>query len=248
MTLPPVRRQVLVACDQTTAYRLFVDDIGTWWPLESFGCFGAGSTVVFDGDRFVETAPSGETAVWGTVTTADPPNSLTFTWHPGMESTDASQVTVMFTATGDPATTLVTLEHSGWEAYPDPDAARTEYSGGWVSVLDRYAAARPAPRSTATHWFVLEHTAGPATPPGGISASPDFAKHAQFLQALHDDGALVAAGPLPDSSGTGMTVVRVTGMDAARRVVSAAQYEDGSVTCGLLDVRVRPWRVVLSSG
>lgn len=247
MTLPPLRRQVLVGCDQATAYRLFLDDIGAWWPLESFSCFGAGGTVVVDGDRFVETAPTGETAVWGTVTTADPPNTLSFTWHPGRDPADATKVSVTFTPTGDPAATLVTLEHTGWEALSDPRAARDTYAGGWSTVLDRYVDAQPTPSATGTQWLVLEHTAGPAAPPEGIFASPDFPKHIAFLKTLQEGNALVAGGPLPDTPGTGMTVVRAAGLAHARRVVAAAQQEDGSVTSGLLDVRVRPWRVSVSN-
>ena len=246
MSLPPLRRQVLVACDQATAYRLFTDEIGLWWPLESHGCFGAGGSLAFVGQQIVETGPSGETAIWGTITANDPPSTISFTWHPGRSAAEATRVTVTFAPTGDPATTLVTLEHSGWEAYGDPEAARNEYAGGWVTVLARYADASGAPEDDAELWFVLEHTPGPAAPPEGVFASPDFVKHAQFLGQLRADGLLVAAGPLPDTPGAGMTIVRTTSREAAQRVVKSAQLDDGSVTSGLLDVRVRPWRVMMT--
>lgn len=247
MSLPPLRRQVLVACDQPTAYRLFTGEIDSWWPLESHGCFGPGGSVAFDGQRIVETGPSGETAIWGTVTADDPPRSIPFTWHPGRTTEEATRVTVTFSSTGDPNTTLVTLEHSGWEAHRDPAAARGNYAGGWVAVLGRYADVPPTSADdTAEFWFVLEHTTGPTAPPEGVFASPDFAKHAEFLGRLHADGFLVAAGPLPDTPGAGMTIVRTSSKDSARRLVRAAQLDDGSVTSGLLDVRVRPWRVMLT--
>ncbi|GAA1979683.1 hypothetical protein GCM10009718_15640 [Isoptericola halotolerans] len=41
----------------------------------------------------------------------------------------------------DDAATLVPLEHSGWEAYPDPTAARADDADGWADVLGRYARA-----------------------------------------------------------------------------------------------------------
>ncbi len=246
MSLPPLRRQVLVGCDQPTAYRLFTDEIGAWWPLESHGCFGPGGSVAFDGRRIVETGPSGEIATWGTVTADDPPRSISCTGHPGQAPAEATHVTVAFASTGDSDVTLVTLEHSGWEAYRDPAAARGNYAGGWVVVLGCYADAPPAPDDATDLWFVLEHSAGPAAPPEGVFASPDFAKHAQFLGQLHADGFLVAAGPLPDTPGAGMTIVRASSQAGARQVIRAAQLEDGSVTSGLLDVRVRPWRVMLT--
>lgn len=246
MSLPPLRRQVLVSCDQPTAYRLFTDEIGLWWPLESHGCFGPGGSLALVDQQIVESGPSGETAIWGTITANDPPSTISFTWHPGRPAAEATRVTVTFASAGDPNTTLVTLEHSGWEAYGDPEAARDNYAGGWVTVLARYAAAPEAPTNDADLWFVLEHTPGPAAPPEGVFASPDFAKHAQFLGRLRADGLLIAAGPLPDTPGAGMAIVRTTSREAARRVVKAAQLDDGSVTSGLLDVRIRPWRVMMA--
>ena len=246
MSLPPLRRQVLVGCDQPTAYRLFTAEIGAWWPLESHGCYGPGGSVSFDGRQIVETGPAGETATWGTVTADDSPRSISFTWHPGRPSDEATHVTVTFAATGDPDTTLVTLEHSGWEAHRDPEAARGNYAGGWTVVLDRYADAPTAPDDTPDLWFVLEHTAGPAAPPEGVFASPHFPKHAAFLGRLGHDGLLVAAGPLPDTPGAGMTIIRTASRDAARRLVQSAQLDDGSVTAGLLDVHIRPWHVVMT--
>ncbi|TDE93910.1 hypothetical protein EXU48_10595 [Occultella glacieicola] len=142
MTLPPIRRQVFAACELQTAYALFVSDIGSWWPVASFGCFGEGSSVTLDGSRFVETGPAGQTAVWGTIIEADPPTMVSFTWHPGREPDAASRVVVSFAAAGDG--TLVTLEHDGWESFAEPAAARAQYGGGWVTVLDRYAEAASA--------------------------------------------------------------------------------------------------------
>ena len=247
MTLPALRREIVVACDQITAYRLFVEEIGSWWPLASVGCFGDGAVVALDGNRFVETGPHGETAVWGTITESDAPRSLSFTWHPGREADGASSVHVSFTETNDDQATLVTLEHAGWESYADPTAARDEYGSGWSGVLELYAAQLPTPTSNTDTWFVLSHTAGSETPPEGVFASPLFAQHIEFLRGLAAQGVLVAAGPLPDTTGAGMTVVHTTNLVEARNVVHAAQHDDGGVTSGLLDVRVRPWQVVMTA-
>lgn len=141
MTLPPLRRQVLVPCDPSTAYQLFVDDIGAWWPLARYSRFGDGGSVAFDGTRFVETGPSGDTAVWGTIIEARPPDMVSFAWHPGGDPDLATQVAVTFAPASDPGVTLVTLVHSGWEAHADPITARDEYSDGWITVLDRFTAA-----------------------------------------------------------------------------------------------------------
>ena len=48
----------------------------------------------------------------------------------------ACYVAVTFGAEG--SQTLVRLEHTGWEAFDDPAAARAEYDHGWPLVLGRY--------------------------------------------------------------------------------------------------------------
>jgi uncharacterized protein YndB with AHSA1/START domain/uncharacterized protein YciI len=246
MTLPALRRQIIVACDQATAYRLFVEEIGAWWPIASHGCFGEGASVALHGNQFLETGPEGEVAVWGTIIESDAPRALSFTWHPGREPDSASQVRVHFTETGDEHATLVTLEHSGWESYTDPKAARDEYSSGWKTVLGIYAEQLPTPTTATDLWFVLAHTAGPEAPPEGVFASPLFSRHIEFLGDLSARGVLVGAGPLPDTAGAGMTVVHAASMRQAREIVSGAQHDDGSVTSGLLEVQVRPWQVVVA--
>ena len=95
-------------------------------------------------------------------------------------------------------------------------------------------------------WYVLEHTADPAVA-GSVFEHPDFPKHVAFLRRLQDEGVLVAAGPLADTAGDGMTVVRVPDDAAAAEVARAAQEDDGAVVAGLLSVRVRPWRVMFGA-
>lgn len=135
-TLPPVRREIIVAAPPERAFAVFTDEIGRWWPLGDHSVYGATSTVGFDDGRIVERSAQGEQAVWGTVTAWQPGRVVSFTWHPGEEADRASAVTVTFHDRGE--RTLVVLEHTGWEIFADPDAARAEYDGGWVGVLDRY--------------------------------------------------------------------------------------------------------------
>ena len=135
---------------------------------------------------------------------------------------------VIFTPTGDDRVTLVTMPGGG----PGPDGLES-------------------PADTVTEqtelWFVLQHSPGPATPPGGVFASPDFGLHVQFLRSLVAAGVLVAGGPLPDQPGAGLTVVRMFDLSAAQRVITAAQESDGAVLAGLLDVEIRPWQVRMSA-
>ena len=99
-------------------------------------------------------------------------------------------------------------------------------------------------------WFVVEHRPGPAIGDGeSVFARPEFGEHVAFLNRLHAAGLLVAAGPLPDEAGAGMTVLRVPagpGAPDADDVARMAGEDDLCVAAGVLSVRVRPWHVLFS--
>jgi uncharacterized protein YciI len=95
-------------------------------------------------------------------------------------------------------------------------------------------------------WVALLHR--PADPsPGGeaVMADQRFADHLAFLRRMHDAGYLVAAGPLADRPGEGMTVLRLPGADRLEEAVLLATRDDVSVATGFFTVEVRPWRVVM---
>ncbi len=252
MSLLPIRRQVVVPGDPELAYGIFVDDIGGWWPLGEHSVHGGRATVGIRGDQLVEVGPDGAEAVWGTLEQRDRPYRLRLTWHPGGAPERATEVEVRFApvAAGQ---TLVTLEHWGWERLADPAGTRAEYDEGWPEVLAGFvtvAAGQAKPADAVTEpdevWLALVHTAGPAIDLGGsVFAHPDFGRHVAFLRSLREEGLLVAAGPL-DGDGDGMTVVRTASPDEVGELVRRAQDEDGSITHGVLQVRVRPWSVVMT--
>ncbi len=91
-------------------------------------------------------------------------------------------------------------------------------------------------------WFVLLHTPA-AGVRGSVFAHPGIREHYAFLQRRSEAGELVAAGPLSDSDGSGMTVLDVSSLEEAERL---AREDDLSVAGGLLDVVVRPWQVILT--
>lgn len=137
-------------------------------------------------------------AVWGTVTRWEPGAAVAFTWHPGRSPEQSSHVEVSFTAVG--SQTRVTLEHSGWQAFDDPAAARTEYEHGWPVVLARYRdqAGRSRGQDQAHTWVALLHRPGPGAPAdGNVFDDPRFADHIAFLGRMREAGHLVAAGPSP---------------------------------------------------
>jgi uncharacterized protein YciI len=250
-SVPPIRREIIVEADQDTAFEAFTARMGRWWPVAEHSVHGAGSTVELAGGQLVERSAGGETVIWGAVTTWDPPGQLAFTWHPGRGPDQASQVRVTFTEVGDQ--TRVCLEHSGWETFDDPAAARAEYDKGWPSVLDCYrdevattaATGQPAVDLSAETWVALLHQPGPGAPTDGtIFDDPRFALHVEFLGRMREAGYLVAAGPLSDEPGAGLTVLRLPGAGQAEMARKLATEDDKSVAGGLLAVTVRPWQVL----
>jgi uncharacterized protein YndB with AHSA1/START domain/uncharacterized protein YciI len=242
--LAPLRREVLVPAEPSVAFDVFTQQIGTWWPLAELSVYGEAASVAFVGRHLVETAPGEPPTVWGQVTTWDRPDRLAFTWHPGSDPERASRVTVTFTARDDVDGTLVRLEHDGWESYDDPAVARSEYGNGWPGVLELFRAS-VAPEEEST-WVALLHRPGPAAPTGpAIFGAPGFADHVAFLGRMNDAGYLVAAGPLADEVGSGMTILRLPGADRLVDATKLATTDDASVVAGFFTVAVRPWQVVL---
>ncbi|MFL6070732.1 MAG: SRPBCC domain-containing protein [Actinomycetes bacterium] len=248
-TMAPIRRQVVVSANADRAFTAWTEELAGWWPFERHSVFGAHSSAAFVDGRLVETGPDGSQQLWGTVTTWEPGQQLSMTWHPGQDEDSATTVDVRFDAISDDRT-LVTLTHTGWENRANATEARDEYGRGWPTVVGQFAArldAASGSEASTNHgatWLVLQHSAVPGTE-GSVFASPLFREHIAFLARLNDRGWLVAAGNLPDSPGSGMAILRVNEKDAHMAVI-AAQEDDQSVTKGLFEVCVRPWNVALS--
>lgn len=246
----PIRREVLVDANPDRAFRVFTEQIGRWWPVAEHSVHGEGGTVAFDSNEIVEVSGDGQRVVWGAVTQWQPGKLLAFTWYPSADAEHASHVTVSFAAAD--TQTLVSLVHEDWEVFADPVAARAEYDEGWPVVLQGFAAhvtsnERPADADGDT-WVALLHRPGPNAPrEGSVFEAPGFSDHVAFLTRMLNDGLLVAAGPLLDATGEGMTVLRLPGANRLAEARHLATREDASVANGFFTVDVRPWHVILQT-
>lgn len=185
----------------------------------------------------------------------EPPAAVAFTWHPGRTPERESHVEVTFAAAGPQ--TLVTLIHSGWEAFADPAAVRAEYDHGWPIVLGCYqehaghgggAADGGGEDGGKQMWVALLHRPGPAAPrDGSVFDDPRFGEHVAFLNRMRAAGYLVAAGPMTDAAGEGMTILRLPGTGQLARAAMLATEDDASVALGFFSVTVRPWQVVMQA-
>jgi uncharacterized protein YndB with AHSA1/START domain len=139
--IPPVEKTFQVRLPVERAFRLFTQEIHTWWPLESHSVGGdQAHTCVFEseaGGRIYEIQRDGTESEWGRVLAWEPPHRVTFTWHPGRQASTAQEVEVTFEET--PGGTSVRLTHRGWETLGEKaQETRRGYDTGWDKVLGRY--------------------------------------------------------------------------------------------------------------
>jgi len=148
MTIPAVRKSILVDAPVEQAFRVFTEGIATWWPLRTHSVAEErAETAVFEGGvggRLYERTSDGKEHEWGRVLEWDPPRRIVYAWYPGRGDETSQEVEMHFTPTGEG--TRVDLEHRGWERLGErgPEQ-RSNYDTGWDYVLGLYVenAGRP---------------------------------------------------------------------------------------------------------
>ena len=150
-TTSPIMRTITVRCSAERAFRVFTEEMTTWWPLETHSRAldedknVKAEKVVFEGregDRVYEVMSDGAEGNWATVLAWDPPHRVVLAWKPNDRPAEQhTELEVRFSPDGDG--TRVDLEHLGWERLgPDAEEAREGYASGWPRVFDElYAAA-----------------------------------------------------------------------------------------------------------
>jgi|SRR5687767_3018600 uncharacterized protein YndB with AHSA1/START domain len=141
--IAPVRKSVVVDAPVEHAFRVFTERLGEWWPVKTHSVHKEqAETAGLEprlGGALYELWPGGREE-WGTITVWEPPHRFVLTWHPSHGLEEATEVDVRFSAKR--GSTLVELEHRGWEARGERAASvREAYNTGWVPVLASYAEA-----------------------------------------------------------------------------------------------------------
>ena len=133
-----IRKSIKVERLPETAFKVFCEEIGQWWPKgPSFGGKDLADMRIEGrvGGRFYERYIDGTEYDIGQVTAYQPPSLVAFTWRaPSWDGT--TQVKVRFLADGNG--TRVELEHSGWEHDAKMRDSRKGYDGGWDVMLGHY--------------------------------------------------------------------------------------------------------------
>jgi uncharacterized protein YndB with AHSA1/START domain len=151
--IEPIRRTIAVRCDPATAFRVFTQEMGTWWPLDVHARAlerddVKAERIVVEGEpggRIYEVLSDGSEGLWGTIETWEPPGRLVIAWKPNDRPEPPTELEIRFT-TADDGGTIVELEHRGWERLGDvAQEMRDSYAGGWPFVFgERFAQAADA--------------------------------------------------------------------------------------------------------
>jgi hypothetical protein len=147
-----------VPLDPATAFDLWVDHLGDWWPVEH--TIGSSPKVTARMERgvggaVVDVAADGTESRWGTIPRWEPPHRLvvawqiTAQWRSEPDLARSSEYEVCFTAV-PPGRTRVDVEHRHLARHGDGGGtirSAVDSPGGWPSVLAAYAdaATRSAP-------------------------------------------------------------------------------------------------------
>ncbi len=149
MMYEPLIKTIEVPCGQREAFGVFVDEMGSWWPLAKFSASAKMGTTAESlrvdarvGGKIVETSTDGTEHLWGTIKSYEPYASVSMDFHIGLPADTASLVEVSFTEL-EAERTRVVLTQSEWERFGRfAEMMLSGYPKGWIAIFDEaYAAA-----------------------------------------------------------------------------------------------------------
>ena len=144
--LDPIVKSIDVPCDQKTAFTVFLDEMGTWWPLDKFTTSmmkGApAKTVQVDsrtGGQIIEIGSDDTETLWGEIETYDPHSYVAMRFNiPSPDYTEDGRtfLEIRFTELAEGGT-RVDLTQSDWEAMGSfAEGVHGGYGYGWKMIFD----------------------------------------------------------------------------------------------------------------
>lgn len=144
--LDPIIKRIEVPCDQKKAFKVFVEEMHTWWPLGKFtvsAMAGApAKTITVDtreGGQIIEIAADGTETLWGEIRKYDPYGFLAMDFHiprPNTGHGPFSLVEISFTPMSS-GNTLVELKQTGWEVFGNmAEGVHGGYNFGWKLIFE----------------------------------------------------------------------------------------------------------------
>jgi uncharacterized protein YndB with AHSA1/START domain len=146
-----VIESIIVEAPAEEAFRVFTEDMESWWPPEHHLLEGELAGMVFEpraGGRIYDRGTDGSECQWARVLAYEPPSRIVFSWDIALDwkiETDpakASEVEVRFVPENE-TRTRVELEHRNIERHGDGWEKMRDAVGspeGWRVGLERFAA------------------------------------------------------------------------------------------------------------
>jgi hypothetical protein len=142
--LAPVVKTIDVRRSAADAFRIFTQEISSWWPMATHtraktveGQVTVRVTVEPRvGGRVYETLRDGRELDWGEVTAFEPGALFAILWTMGRPAPEHTDVSVRFEPLSADSC-RVTLTHENWERMgAEAERLRAAYNGGWATVFD----------------------------------------------------------------------------------------------------------------
>ena len=139
-----ITKAITVERAVSDAFRVWTEQIHTWWPRSHSLSGDPGTRVMIEGrtgGRFYKRTSNGDEHVWGEVVAWDPPHFFAHTWVMGSGPALPSPVEVSFVPLDDGAT-RVEIAHRGPEFIGDLWwTVKSRFDVGWSAVLPGFAGA-----------------------------------------------------------------------------------------------------------
>ncbi|HEX8681781.1 MAG TPA: SRPBCC domain-containing protein [Ardenticatenaceae bacterium] len=139
-----VRKTITVRCDVETAFRIWTEQMNSWWPKGHSRSGNPSTTVLMEsqiGGRIYERTPEGVEHDWGRVIVWNPPRHYAYHWYLGSGPEQPTRVDVHFIAQED-GHTRVDVSHQGPQLIGELWSSRSSvFDAAWEAVLAAYVAA-----------------------------------------------------------------------------------------------------------